>query len=233
MKKPATVSPSTETLMLALLGISEKTTLDTLLERSQLTVSQAVEGLCKIKEDGLVTMLDRELRVTNSQRIDLAMALLNMGIDVETVSKAAGWQEFEQLAESLLKAQGYTTRRHFRYSSLNRRHEVDVVALKKPCLLSVECKRWKRSWQPSGIRKIVASHLVRTHSLSEILHDHRETLCLGDWRTTYILPIILMLGETPSRVEKGVPIVPIHRFKDFLIDLDGHLSEFSIFSCEL
>src|SRR4030042_2204510 len=106
MKKPATVSPSTETLMWALLGISEeKTTLDTLLERSQLTVSLAVESLRKIKEDGLVTMLDRELRITNSQRIELAMALLSMGIDVETVSKAAGWQEFEQLAEWLLKAQ--------------------------------------------------------------------------------------------------------------------------------
>ncbi len=234
MTRPSSISPSVETLMLALLGFGEgKANLDDLVKRSQLSASRTVEALAKIHKEGFVQMLDGVLCVTSSRRIDIVMSLLNSGTDVESISKAAGWQEFEQLGEAFLKTHGYATRRHFRYSSSRRRYELDLIALKKPCLLSIECKRWKRSWQSVGIHRIVISHLARTQSLSEILRDYKEKLGIADWKAVEIFPIVLMLSDTPSRAERGVPIVPIHRFRDFLIELEGHLDEFPVFRCQL
>jgi len=221
--------------LLALLEIREGQTarVEALSEKTQVSLPLLERNLKRICQNGFVTIQGRELRVTSSQRLNLLLTSLQMGIDVEEVCKAAGWQEFEQLVEMVLQEEKYVTCRHFRFAHVGRRHEVDVVAIRKPVLLSVECKRWKKSWQYSGIREIIVSHLLRTQSLSEILSEHREKLSLRNWRTVEVLPIILMLGETPISVEKGVPIIPIHRFRDFLVEFEGHLSEFSTFCCQL
>ena len=235
MNKSAGRLSFNEALMLALLEIKEGETVDVdaLLEKCHIGLPSLTRSLNKAHENGLVTLQGRDLRVTSSQKLSLALTSLDMGIDIEEVCRAGSWQEFEQLAELVLQEEGYSTCRHFRFRSSGQSHEIDVIAMKKPLLLSVECKRWKRSWQLSGLKRIAASHLIRTQSLCQVLCEHKGKLPLSNWSSAEIHPIVLMLGETPTKVEYGVPIVPIHRFRDFFAGFDVHLTEFAAYRCQL
>jgi len=227
--------PLNGAFLLALLGIKEGQIIETnaLVNKCNLSPTSLARNLAKAHDDGLASLEGGILQVTRSQKLKLALTALKRGVDIEEVCKAAGWQEFEQLAEHVLQGEEYSTRTHFRFRISGHGHEVDIVAMRRPLIMSIECKRWKKSWQLSGIQRIVASHLLRTRNLCKVLCDHKDELNLRNWTSADMYPIVLMLSETPTRVEGGVPIVPIHRFVEFLAGFDLHVAEYSVCRCQL
>ncbi|MEM2094645.1 MAG: restriction endonuclease [Candidatus Bathyarchaeia archaeon] len=174
-------------------------------------------------------MFDSEtchFRSASSPELELSLKLLEKGFDVEEICKFVGWRGFEEMVEYILRHYGYSTFKHFRFGCTGRRYEVDIIALRRPIMLSVECKRWRKSWQASSIRRVVEAHQVRTWHLSECLADYRSSLAIQGWDHVVLYPVLLMMGETPSRIEKGIPVVPIHRVRDFLDGFELHLHEF-------
>ncbi|MEM2094977.1 MAG: restriction endonuclease [Candidatus Bathyarchaeia archaeon] len=175
----------------------------------------------------------RDLGGDSSPELELSLKLLEKGVDAEEVCRIVGWRVFEEMVEYMLRYSGYFTFKHFRFSYAGRRYEIDVVAQRRPVMLSVECKRWKKSWQAHRIKRLVEAHRVRTWQLSKCLVDYRSSLSLWGWDHVVLYPIILMMGEVPSRVERGIPVVPIHRVRDFLDGFELHLHEFVAYDCQM
>lgn len=179
---------------------------------------------------GMVQIADGHLQVSRAERLRLVVRCLEDGLDVERVCKAAGWREFEDLVVTILGSNGYVTKKHFRFRFGGRGHEVDVLALKTPWSLVLECKRWKRSWQPSALRKVADFHKVRTSALANALPSLQSRLGHDMRCCTKLVPVVLTLSDTPMKIEDGVPFVPVGRFQSFLEQFAGYVEDFATFT---
>lgn len=175
-------------------------------------------ALRKLADDHLIQLDEGSARVSSSQRLDLAVLALKGGADIERVCQDLGWQEFEDLVALILEANSFSTQKHYRFRTPSRRFEIDVLGLKKPLVLLLECKRWTKSWQRSATMKIVETHLARTKAFLNAFHEVRESLGLAGWSEAWLLPLILTLSETPLKTYQQVPVIPIFYFHAFITD---------------
>lgn len=170
----------------------------------------------KLRRDNLIEYDGSYLRASQEQRMKLAIKAVNWGANPKSVCKHLGWDEFEDFAEFSLKASGYKTFKHFRFKSEKRRYEIDLLALKQPFMLSIDCKHWKRSWLRSATLKIVTSQVDRTNSFCSSLSQHVVKLTINTWNKITVIPIIVTLSDTPFKICEGTPVVPITSLQDFL-----------------
>jgi len=169
-----------------------------------------------LKRENLIEYDGDYLSASQEQRMKLAIKAVNWGANPKTVCKPLGWDEFEDFAEFSLKAGGYRTFKHFRFKSDKRRYEIDIIALKQPFMLSIDCKHWKRSWLRAATSKIVTSQLDRTNAFCSSLSQHVTKLTIETWKEITIVPVIVTLSETPFKICEGTPVVPITSLQDFL-----------------
>jgi Holliday junction resolvase-like predicted endonuclease len=173
-------------------------------------------ALRKLADDRLIQLDEGSVRISPSQRLDLAILALKRSVDVERVCQVLGWQEFEDLVALILDANGFSTQKHFRFKNQDRRFEIDVLGMKKPLVLLIECKRWTRSWQRAATIKIVEKQIKRTEALVNSFQEVRGRLVLDGWSEAWFLPLILTLSETPLKIYKKVPVIPIFYFHTFV-----------------
>jgi len=146
----------------------------------------------------------------------LAIKAVGWGANPKTVCKPLGWDEFEDFSEFSLKANGFRTFKHFRFKSEKRRYEIDIIALKQPFMLSIDCKHWKRSWLRAATSKIVISQVDRTNAFVSSLSQFINKLNVENWNKVIIVPLIVTLSETPFKICEGTPVVPVAALQDFL-----------------
>ena len=169
-----------------------------------------------LKRENLIEYNDGYLRASEKQRMRLAVQAVNWGANPKSVCKHLGWDEFEDFVEFSLKAAGFKTLKHFRFKSEKRRYEIDVLALKQPFILSIDCKHWKRSWLRAATLKIVASQVDRTNSFCSSLSQHVIKLAINTWNQITVVPMIVTLSDAPFKICEGTPVVPITSLQDFL-----------------
>lgn len=169
-----------------------------------------------LKRENLIEYDGDYLSASQEQRMKLAIKAVNWGANPKTVCKPLDWDEFEDFAEFSLKAGGYRTFKHFRFKSVKRRYEIDIIAVKQPFILSIDCKHWKRSWQRVATSKIVASQVDRTNAFYLSLSQCVTKLHVEAWNQIIIVPLIVTLSETPFKICEGTPVVPITSLQDFL-----------------
>lgn len=170
----------------------------------------------KLRQENLIEYDGRYLRASQEQRMKLAIQAVNWGANPKSVCKPLGWDEFEDFVDFSLKVTGFKTFKHFRFKSDKRRYEIDVLALKQPFILSIDCKHWKRSWLRSATLKIVTSQVDRTYSFCLSLSQHVIKLTIDTWNHTTVIPMIVTLSDTPFKICEGTPVVPITSLQDFL-----------------
>lgn len=172
--------------------------------------------LVKLKRESIIEYDGYHLSASQEQRMKLAIRAVNWGADPKTVCKPLGWDEFEDFAEFTLKAGGYKTFKHFRFKGDKRRYEIDIIALKQPFILSIDCKHWKRSWQRAATSKIVSSQVDRTNAFYSTLSKYGHKLHIEAWNQLIIVPLIVTLSETPFKICEGTPVIPITSLQNFL-----------------
>ena len=172
--------------------------------------------LIKLKRENLIEYDGTYLIASQQQRLKLAIKAVNWGANPKTVCKPLGWDEFEDFAEFSLKAGGFKTFKHFCFKSEKRRYEIDILALKRPFMLSIDCKHWKRSWLRSATLKIVNSQVDRTNAFCSSLSQYVIKLSVETWNKITIVPMIVTLSDTPFKICEGTPVVPITSLQDFL-----------------
>ena len=189
-----------------------------------------LEGL---REIGLIECENGKIEVSSNQRVKLAIHAINHGTDIERVCKVLEWIEFENFAATAFETNNFAVKRRFRFKASGRRWEIDVLAYSEPIVVCVDCKRWRRGWGNSAIRKIVELQAQRTDVLAKALFFLQRRIGLDGWRQAILFPAIISLFSGPVKFYKKVPVVPILQLQNFLDEFQGHITELTHFQATL
>src|SRR5487761_747642 len=127
-------------------------------------------------------------------------------LDVESFCSELDWKQFEALTRRAFESFGFNVECNYRLKKP--RIEVDVLALRNGRGFAVDCKHWKRTAGGSMLgvaeKQIErAKRLIRRKELKEVV------------------PLIVTWHEETVRVlENGVPVVPIQKLADFILNFE-------------
>jgi Holliday junction resolvase-like predicted endonuclease len=142
-----------------------------------------------------------------SDRLKAALMALQIGGDIERVSTALTWRDFEALAVEVLHKFGYTTQTNVRLRKP--RCEIDVIGMDSTRAVVIDCKHWKRSNV-----SLISSYAKKQLARAELLLQKRSKTI------TSAIPILVTLHHERVRFINKVPIVPITMLNSFLSELD-------------
>jgi Holliday junction resolvase-like predicted endonuclease len=172
-----------------------------------------------LQKDGLVYLHDGFLQTSALQRLSLAVRALQLGADYERVSGFLEWKEFEGLAAAALDMHGYIVKLNLRFRQGGRRWEMDIIGCRRPLVVCVDCKHWRRGLYPSKLRKVVDEQVKRTVAFSEFIPNQKVRVECASWEETTFVPVVVSLVPTSFRFHDGTPVVPILQLQDFLAQL--------------
>lgn len=87
--------------------------------------------------------------------------------------------------------------------------QIDLVASKNGTTFLVDCKHWKRTVGRGSMMRVAESQVRRADRVA------------ADGVFRRLVPIILTWrDESLFILENGVPVVPIHRLADFILNWD-------------
>ncbi len=125
--------------------------------------------------------------------------------DLETIGLSQDWKEFEAFVDKIFVSFGFATERNFRLKKP--RMEVDLVASRAELAFAIDCKHWKRTVGNATMTRISASQILRANRI----------LQTGFW--SKVIPVIMTLrDESLFILENGVPIVPVSKLFDFILN---------------
>jgi hypothetical protein len=130
-----------------------------------------------------------------------------MGCDIELISKRIDWRDFECLTSHILNSLGYDIKCNLRLTKP--RIELDVVGINANFAIVIDCKHWNYN-NLSALSKFAKKQKDRTKIL---LNKNEELDCA--------VPVLVTLHSLNVHYFYGVPIVPISKFKLFVIELDS------------
>jgi len=144
-----------------------------------------------------------------------AMLAIKLGIDVEALSKTLSWKDFELLAANILDASGYVAHHSLRLKKP--RIEIDVAGIKDGMALLIDCKHWKRS-STSEMKRFASMQIKRAEAFVRA----------KEGQIRFAIPAILTLHLESITFADDVPVIPIIKFRSFLNDVHGYLSEIKV-----
>ena len=201
------------------------------IEPEKVTSSTEFQQACGITSNSVAKSLLDYLRANNigeyfskdavrfsaSDKIYAALLALRVGGDIEQVSTCLTWKDFEKLASELLTSFGYRTRTNVRLAKP--RMEVDVVGTALDGFtLAVDCKHWKRNNLSS-----ISSFCKKQAARAERLIEHDKSI-------SQVVPVVLTLHAESVSFVHEVPLVPILKFRSFLLDVKGFLPRMYVVS---
>jgi hypothetical protein len=174
--------------------------------------SVAKSALNYLKVNNIGSVSKNSVKFSGSDRIHAAVLALEMRGDIEQVSTYLSWKDFEKLASDLLRSFGYRTRSNVRFAKP--RMEIDVVGTSSDGFtIAVDCKHWKRS------------NLSSISNFSQKQAARAERLIKYDETISQVVPVMLTLHAESVRFIGAIPLVPIHKFRSFIMDVKGFLPE--------
>lgn len=197
----------------AISGISPNTTFDEFRSRSGIiSMTVAKDVLQFLNIHGIGSVYANVITFSRQDRLKTAIIALNMGYDIESVSKKLGWKDFESLASEVLHLLGYVTETNVRFTKP--RTEIDVIGVHSKFAIVADCKHWKRT-SISLMTKYTRKQVQRTVLLLDIRKN----------KINSAVPIILTLHSESVQFIDKTPIVPISKFRSFLHDIQNYLPE--------
>jgi hypothetical protein len=181
------------------------------------SVAKSLLNYLRANDIGYYNLSKDAVKFSASDKIYTALLALRVGGDIEQVSSYLTWKDFEKLTSELLTSFGYRTRTNVRLAKP--RMEVDVVGTALDGFtLAVDCKHWKRN-NLSSISLFCEKQAGRAKRLIE--HDKR---------IYQVVPVVLTLHAESVSFVHEVPIVPILKFRSFLLDVKGFLPRMYVVS---
>ena len=192
----------------------------------------ALNLLKKLEKEGLIYFHNNLLEADSFQRLRLAVYAVQLGADLECVCSFLGWREFERVAVMAFERNGYEVVENLRFKHAGRKWEIDVVGLKKPLVVCLDCKHWRRGLYPSALKKIVERQVERTFAFAESMNAF-ERFGFAAWGRVKFVPAVLSLIPSRFKFYSGVPVVPIFQLQDFLSQLPAHVDSLKHFEKSL
>ena len=208
------------------------TSLEDAKKDSRLPSDTLIELLEKLQTEDLLKLNGNNVEADSAIRLKLAVKAVSLGADVEAVSGFLGWQEFESIAATALKNNGYAVLQNLHFKHAARKWEIDVVGCRKPLVICLDCKDWHRGLSPSAIRRIVEAQVERARALADALPNVSIGIECAKWSRATFVPAILVLLPSRFKFCDGVPIVPVLQLQDFLNQLPLELESLKYFQKE-
>jgi Holliday junction resolvase-like predicted endonuclease len=186
--------------------------------------------LQRLQSQDMVYLRGDVVEVDARGRLGLAVKAVSLGGDVERVSSLLCWQEFEEMAATALRSNGYVVAKNLRFTHAGRRWEIDVVGCRKPLVVCIDCKHYHHGVSPSVMQKIVESQKQRARALSDTLPSVKIKLDCVCWGKAKFVPGVLSLLPVRSKFFEGVPVVPVLQLQDFLSQLPLQVNSLTYFS---
>ena len=186
-----------------------------------------------LREIGFIECENELIELSSNQRVKLAIHAINQGTDVERVCNVLEWKEFENFTATAFEKNNFVVKRNFRFKAAQRRWEIDVIAYSEPIIVCVDCKRWRRGWGNSAIRRVADAQAQRTKVLANSLHFLQQKLGLDNWKQATLFPVILSLFPGQVKFYNKVPVVPILQLQNFVDEFQGHAKELTHFQAKL
>lgn len=201
-----------ELLARAISAIVPETTLAKFQETSGIASRSVAKGVLDfLLSNGIGSISKQAIAFRDSDRLKAAALALQIGCEVEQVSKELSWQDFEKLASQVLMSFGYKTQTNVRFTKP--RMEIDVIGVNSGFAIVVDCKHWKRN------------NLSSISSYSRKQAARAGRLIQRDRKISQAVPVVLTLHAESVRFVNGIPIVPIFQFRSFVMDVKGFLPE--------
>ena len=187
------------------------------------------EILMKLHKEKLLKLEDNKVIVDSLQRLKIAEKAITLGADVERIARFLTWIEFESFSRSVFEANGFEVKKNLRFTWLKKRWEIDILGLKKPIIISADCKHWHKKWGGAASIRAAKNQIERTKALAKASRNIMDRIGIIGWRHAYFIPVILSLSPSQYKFYKRTPIVPILQLKDFLENVIIHLDEITSF----
>jgi Holliday junction resolvase-like predicted endonuclease len=190
-----------------------------LIKQTRVSRESVDHTLQRISQDGLVTLNGDLIEATPRQRLQIAIQVLKLGADLQHVCELLSWAELENITAEAFEANGYRVLKNFRFKQNQRRWEVDVMGIKEPFIICVDCKHWKHGWRKAAATKAAESQTQRTKALADALPAYASRMKINPWHATTLIPVVVSLTSTTEKFSSQVPVVPIVQLRDFIYEL--------------
>ena len=161
-----------------------------------------------------VAIRDKQIDASSYNKIMIALAAVECGIDILTVCKLINWKDFELFASEVMKFHNYMVYQNYRIKNPTR--QIDVIGVRLQNALVIDCKHWRRNSYPEMVGVVDKQ-------------KERGTLFMKKNKSIEIenaYPIIITFYPNEFQSVNQVPIVPISSFNSFLIDFDNYKQNF-------
>ncbi len=196
---------------------------------AKVPLSIAEELLEKFQKEDIIYFKDRIIEADSASRLKLAVKAATVGADLEYISGLLCWQEFEEIAATALKNNGYVVQKNFRFKHGPKRWEIDVVGCRKPIVICIDCKHWQRAISPSALKKIVDLQTQRAQALADSLPISNTKLDCVKWEKAKFIPAVISLIPSVYKFCQKVPIVPVLQLQDFIYQLPAYTETLKFF----
>lgn len=140
-------------------------------------------------------------------------------MDPESIGYNLDWKEFEAFSETAFTSFGFKTFRNYRLRKP--RGEIDLIASQNGLAFVVDCKHWKRTVGNATMISISERQIRRTKRLLEDGFSHR------------MIPMVLTWHDEHVHIlENGVPVVPIHKISDFIMNWEQSSDQILVLAAE-
>lgn len=190
---------------------------------SRMPKQVAYEALAKFSQLSLFKEYDDIVEASPSQRVEMSVHALHLGVDFQRVCSLLSWAEFEGFAAQALDANGYRAIRNFHFKNGSKKWEIDILGLRKPHILCIDCKHWRHGWRNAASLKAVEAQVERTAALAKTLLHYTGKIGLEGWTSATFVPVVLSLLPRPEKFVHGVPVVPILQLQDFINTVPAEL----------
>jgi len=185
----------------------------------------ACQILDRYELGGMIRISGSKVSAAPEQRLRIAIKAADLGADVERICKYLSWEEFEDISTLAFEMNGWTVKKHFRFSLNHRRFEIDLLASKRPFIVCADCKRWRRGWMGTASKRAAMEQIERTRLLAENSPKMIERMGITGWERACFIPLIISLFPSTSTFHEGSPIVPIIQLRSFIQDMPAYIDQ--------
>ena len=162
------------------------------------------------------------IELVTLDRCKLALYAVMNGTPPVNLIEYLKWQEFETLTTLALKEAGFDTRHRLRFTSIEKKWlEIDVLGWKKPYVLLIDCKRYKRrAGKASSLRKALEEQKMRVEDFTAMLPEIHENFPFTEWEYFIALPILITWLPEDFTIYEDMALVPFDKLNSFVLELD-------------
>jgi len=186
---------------------------------AHIPLSVTLNLLKKLQNENFIYLGDNSIEVNSEYRLQLAIKAMGLGADIKDICDFLRWQEFEAIAAHSLELNCYVTKKNVRFKHDGKRWEIDVVGCRKPLVMCIDCKHWRRGISPSVVRKMAIAQSLRVKAFAASFPIAAANFECLKWQSAKFIPIILSLVPFREKFIEGVPVVPVLTLRDFIDQL--------------